>query len=132
MSKEALLIIFEAMRSLGINYDFMEWNGEPSYPYFVGEYQEVPPLNEDGMQETTFILTGFARDLDGEKSACPALEEAKEKISSYFSKVGGKTVITASGAAVAVFYSNSLVIPTGNAELKKIQINLTVKEWRVN
>lgn len=132
MSKESLLIISEAMKDLGINYDFMEWNGEPEYPYFVGEYQEVPTLNEDGMQETSFIMTGFTRDLDGKKSAYPALEEAKEKIASYFGKVGGKTVITALGAAVAVFYSNSLVIPTGDAELKKIQINLTVKEWSVN
>lgn len=129
MSKEGLEIISKAMSDLGLNYSFMEYHLEkgakPSYPYFVGEYQEVEPLNEDGMQESTFLLTGFSRE------TWLALEDAKEKISAYFNKVGGRTVIADSGSAVAVFYSNSLVIPTGDAELKKIQINLIVKEWSV-
>ena len=126
MSKEALNIISEAMESLGINYAFMEWVGEPVYPYFVGEYQEIEPMYEDGMQATSFILTGFSRD------TWEALEDAKEKIASLFNKVGGKTVIADSGSAVAVFYAQSFVVPTGDAELKKIQINLTIKEWSVN
>ena len=126
MSKAGLEIISDAMDALGLNYDFMEWTGEPIYPYFVGEYQEVDPLNEDGMQESTFLLTGFTR------ASWLELEDAKEKISTYFNKVGGRTVIADNGSAVAVFYSNSLVIPTGDAELKKIQINLTIKEWSVN
>jgi hypothetical protein len=126
MSKEGLKIIKDAMNALGINYSFMEWNGKPAYPYFVGEYQESPSLNEDGLQESTFLLTGFSRE------SWLALEDAKERIETYFSKVGGRTVIAESGSAVAVFYSNSLVIPTGDAELKKIQINLIVKEWKVN
>lgn len=131
MSKEALKIISDAMEALEVNYEFMEWTSKPVYPYFVGEYQEIPPINEDGMQETTFLLTGFARDVEGSKNAYIALEDAKEKIASYFNKVGGKTVIAGSGSAVAIFYANSLVIPTGDAELKKIQINLDVKEWSV-
>lgn len=126
MSKEGLKIIKDAMKALGLKYAFMEWNGKPVYPYFIGEYSETPPLNEDGMQETTFLLTGFSRE------SWMALEDAKEKIEAYFNKVGGRTVIADSGSAVAVFYSNSLVIPTGDAELKKIQINLVVKEWKVN
>ena len=126
MTKAALKIISDAMESLGLNYDFMEWKGEPAYPYFIGEYQETPPVYENGLQESTFLLTGFTRD------SWLALENAKELIQNYFNKVSGKTVITASGAAVAIFYSNSLVLPTGDAELKKIQINLDVKEWSVN
>lgn len=127
MSIAALKIISDAMHSLGINYDFPEWDGTPVYPYFVGEYSEVASTNEDGMQETSFLLTGFARG----KEAYVALEEAKEKISDYFSKVGGYTVIADNGSAVAVFYSHSLVIPSGDAELKRIEINLTIKEWSV-
>lgn len=127
MSKAALKIISDAMASLGLNYDFPEWDGQPAYPYFVGEYSEVPPVNEDGMQETSFLLNGFARG----KEAYVALEEAKEKISDYFSKVGGYTVIAENGSAVAVFYSHSLVVPSGDAELKRIEVNLTIKEWSV-
>ena len=132
MSKEALKIISDAMSEMGLNYEFMEWTSEPSYPYFTGEYQEVPPISEDGEQETSFILNGFARDVGDDKTAYLELENAKEKIASYFSKVSGKTVITEKGSAVAVFYANSLVIPTGDAELKRLQINLTIKEWSVN
>jgi len=127
MSKAALKIISDAMRSLGLNYDFPEWNGSPVYPYFTGEYSEVPTLNEDGMQETSFLLTGFARG----REAWFELEDAKEKIAAYFGKVGGHTVIADNGSAVAVFYSHSLVVPTGNAELKRIEVKLTIKEWSV-
>ena len=126
MSKTMLDIIAKSMDSLKINYDFGEWKGEPKYPYFVGSYQETPPLYEDGMQETTFTMTGFSR------SDWESLEEAKDKISNYFNKVSGKTVIAEDGSAVAVFYSDSLVVPTGDAELKRIEINLSIKEWSVN
>ena len=51
MSKEALKIIEKAMKTLGINYSFMEWKGEPKYPYFVGEYQEIPIIYETGQQD---------------------------------------------------------------------------------
>jgi len=126
VSNEALKIISDAMKSLKINYAFMEWKGKVTYPYFVGEYTENPPTNEDGMQETTFLITGFSRE------SWEALENTKEKIKSYFDKVGGKTVMADNGSAVAVFYLNSLVVPTGDSELKKIQINLSIKEWSVN
>lgn len=126
MTTKGLNIISEAMEALGLNYAFMEWTGKPKYPYFVGEYQEITPTNETGMQETTFLLTGFSRD------SWLALEDAKESIRDYFNKVSGKTVIAEDGSAMAIFYANSFVLPTGDAELKKIQINLDVKEWSVN
>lgn len=132
MKKETFKIIASAMEEMGIPYDFMEWTSEPVYPYFTGEYQETEPLSEDGMKETTFILTGFARDSGEEKTAYLALENAKEKIENYFHKVSGKTVTAESGSVVAIFYASSLVVPSADAELKKIQINLSIKEWSVN
>lgn len=125
MTKAGLKIISDAMEALGLNYAFMEWTGKPKYPYFIGEYQEIPPPDESGMQESTFLLTGFSRE------SWLALEDAKEAIRDYFNKVSGKTVIAEDGSAVAIFYANSFVVPTGDAELKKIQINLDVKEWSV-
>lgn len=126
MTKTALKMVADAMESLGLNYAFMEWLSKPMYPYFVGEYQETAPLYENGLQESTFLLTGYSR------GTWMELEDAKEKISRYFSKIGGKTVIAEDGSGVAIFYATSLVVPTGDAELKKIQINLDVKEWSVN
>ena len=125
MTTEMLKAVSDGMKSLGLNYAFMQWEDEIVYPYFVGEYQETPPMSEDGLQEAKFILTGFTRGkwLD--------LEAAKEKIENYFNKISGKTVIAEDGSVMAVFYENSSVVPTGDAELKRMEINILVKEWKV-
>ena len=128
MTINGLKIISNAMNALGLNYGFGEYRIEgEEVPeiYFVGEYQETEAINEDGMQESTFLLTGFSR------GSWFALEVAKETIKNYFNKVGGNTVIAEDGSAVAIFYSSSFVVPTGDAELRKLQINLIVKEWSV-
>lgn len=127
MTKNVLKIINEAMEALGIEYALGVYAADPVvYPYFVGEYQETEPLYESGLQESTFMLNGFSRD------TWLTLEEAKGKIESYFNKISGKVVMVDDGSAVAIFYSNALIVPTGDAELKRIQINLHVKEWSVN
>lgn len=130
MSKEVLNIIDNAMKSLGLEYGFGEYagnsNGEIIYPYWVGEYTETEPYTEDGLQEMTFMLTGFSR------GSWLDLENDKEKIESYFNRVSGRVGITGSGSAVAVFYAGALSIPTGDAEFKSEQINLSIKEWKVN
>lgn len=122
MSIEALKYINDLLDKNGINYEFMQWNKDIVYPYFTGEYQEIESLNEDGLQEATFILNGFSNE------SWLGLEQAKAKIENIFNK----TVILPNGNGMAVFYLNSLVIPTGDANLKRIQINLIVKEWMVN
>ena len=124
MTQSALKVIKDAMADLGIAYSFMEYKGN-EYPYFVGEYTESPQPNEDGLQETTFLLTGFSRTTWGE------LESAKAKIKKKFHQSDGLLVTTDEGV-VAIFYENGLVVPTGDAELKRIQINLLIKEWSVN
>lgn len=124
-----LKVIADEMDALAINYDFEEWTGEPKYPYFTGEYQEPESPNEDGEQGMQFILNGFARG----KTARADLEEAKKIIKKHFPKDVGRLATTESGSRVAIFYANALGnLPTGDAELKRIQINLTIKEWSVN
>lgn len=127
MSKQVLKIVSDAMESLGLEYGFGEYSGNPIvYPYFVGEYTETESTTEDGLQESTVLLTGFSRD------KWLTLEDARESIENYFNRVSGKTVITDNGSGVAIFYAHSMIVPTGDAELKSIQINLSVKEWKVN
>lgn len=127
MSKWVLKIIDNAMTSLGIEYGFVSYKKYPVvYPYFVGEYTETEPFREDGLQETSFLLTGFHRGTWSE------LEDAKEKIEKYFDKVSGKVVVAEDGSAAAIFYANAVIVPTGDAELKSIQVNLSIKEWKVN
>lgn len=127
MSITSLKIVADSMKALGLNYGFVEYAANPVvYPYWVGEYQETESFSESGLQEATFILTGFSRD------SWLTLEQEKEKIERYFNRIGGKTVIADNGSAVAIFYANALIVPTGDAELKRIQINLSIKEWKVN
>ena len=125
MSIRALKIVSDAMEALGIEYGFAEYAKTPVvYPYFVGEYTERESMTEDGLQEATFLLTGFHR------GTWLELERAKEQIEKHFSQVG-KVAIADDGSAVAIFYANALIVPTGDAELKSIQIQLSVKEWSV-
>ena len=124
MSIAALAYISDMMESLEIPYAFMEWKEKPpDRYYFVGEYNELPMQNreEDGRQETTLYLRGFTR---GEWLV---LEQAKEKIE----KSMGKIAILQDGTGMAVFYDGATVVPTGDAELKSIKINLTIQEWKV-
>ena len=129
MNIEALAIIKNAMCEIGLNYAFMEYivgEGETlPKTYFVGEYQELDPTSEDGEENAVFILSGFSRE------KWIQLEEAKGKIKKYFPKTTGKTAVTESGSVIAIFYANGFPIPVEDEELKKIQINLTVKEWSV-
>lgn len=123
MSIAALKFISDTLDSLNINYQFGEWSTNPvPDPYFVGEYTESESITreENGLQEITFMLTGTGTNW-------LALEQAKASIENNISK----TAILPNGNGIAVFYAGALMIPTGDAELKRIQINLTIKEWSV-
>ena len=124
MTSEPLKLISDGMAALGLNYAFERWKDKPKYPYFTGEYLEEESTSEDGMQQCDFILTGITR------GSWLDLETAKEKIENYFYR-DGRTAIASNGNAVVVFYSRSDVIPSGDAELKKIEIRLKAKEWKV-
>ena len=127
MSMNILKVISEGMSAAGLNYEFGEWTSDPVDTYWTGDYQEVEPMNEAGMQECTFMLTGWTRGRYLE------LEQEKEKIKKIFPKTGGRIVTADDGSVVAIFYGEAIGgIPTGDAELKKIQVNLTVKEWSVS
>lgn len=125
MTEAALALIDSSMKTLGLNYALMQWKDSPKYPYFTGEYQEEESMSEDGQLTSHFTLNGWTRATQLE------LEQAKRKIESYFDRLSGKTVIAEDGSVVTIFYANSLPIPTGIDELKRIQINLLVKEWMV-
>ena len=119
----ALNFINEQMSILAVPYEFGEWTQDIQYPYFVGEITEDEPMTEDGAETSTLILTGFHR---GKRIV---LEEIKQKIKKHFSTIYGLRASTDSGA-IAVFYGGAFFIPSGEADLQKIQINLKIKQWK--
>lgn len=126
MMSDVLNIVGNAMSEMGIEYDIGEYSKSPIvYPYFVGEFTAPEPVTEDGLHDGSFILTGFHR------GSWFELIEAQEKIEKHFSWMSSTPIISNDGSAVVVMYAGSRIVPTGDAELKRVQINLQVKEWRV-
>lgn len=125
MTEAGLKFVSDFMDGLSIPYDFMEWKDKPPDDrYFVGEPTEVAmtTLEEDGQQDTNFILRGFTRvdwtllmkDADTIKKNLP------------------RTAILPTGTGIAVFYAGAMPVSTADAQLKSIKINLDIKEWSVN
>ena len=121
---EALKFISDQMTSLEIPYEFGEWTSDVVYPYFVGEITENEPMTEDGAEQASFILNGFSRGKFIE------LEEAKEKIKKHFHPIHGLRATTDSSSSIAVFFAGAFYVPTGEADLRRIQINLIIKQWK--
>lgn len=82
-------------------------------------------MNEDGESDSGFILTGTSN------GSWLSLELEKDKIRKAFPDVGITKILPGS-IAIAVMYAGAMPIPTGVENLKRIQINLKVKEWRVD
>ena len=120
---DKLQFINEQMDILGIPYEFMEWTSKVQYPYWVGEYTDVSTLTEDGCEESTFLLTVTTR------GSWLELEQIKEKIKNHFVVAGGLRGQTDSGS-ITVFFSGAFPVPTGEMDLKRIQINLDIYEWK--
>lgn len=120
---DKLKFINEQMDILAVPYEFGEWTSDVKYPYSVGEITEEPTTTEDGLEESTMILTIFHR------GRYIDMEIIKDKIKKHFNPISGLCAKTGSGS-VAVFFDGSFYIPTGEADLKKMQINLKIKEWK--
>lgn len=120
---DKLKFINEQLDSISVPYEFGEWTSPAAYPYLVGEITEEPTETEDGAEESTMLLTGFHR------GKMIDLLTIKEKIKSHFPAIYGLRGQTDSGV-IAVFYDGFFPIPSDEADLKKIQINLKIKEWK--
>lgn len=118
-----LAVINNELEKIGLNYEFGRMTKTPiKYPYWVGDYTEPEGMTEDGLEEPTFILTGFSRGRFIE------LEQQKNIIKDHFKH--GVSVITETGAAVVIFYAGSFNIPLDEDDLKKCQVNLSIKTWK--
>lgn len=124
---EILKLISDELEGAGVPYEFLEWTVPISYPYFVGEYSEMESITESGEFDKTFMLTGFSRGT----TARLQLEQMRETILELFPANEGKIVTLSSGSVAAIFYASAFPVPSGEADLYKIQINLAIKQWKV-
>ncbi|MGP1361066.1 MAG: hypothetical protein ACTTK5_01325 [Candidatus Fimenecus sp.] len=124
MTIETLNYINNLLSGLSIPYEYMEWTKPLSFPFFIGEYQELESRDEDGKEEGAFILTGTT------DKTYLSLEKIKDRIKTHLTSMGITDIINNTG--IAVSYENAFMIPTGEQGLKRIQINLNIKEWRTN
>lgn len=122
MTVGALAYINEVLDKAGIRYSFMRFD-KAEDTYWIGEYYESESVNEDGMIESDFILTGTT------EGSWLELERQKESIIRSFRN---STVILPDGNGLAIEYDNALVIPTDTESIKRIELHLSVKEWRNN
>lgn len=124
MTVAGLKFIKGELLGLGIPYEFMEWTSSPiPKTYWVGEYSEVAPVNEDGEFESTFILTGTT------KRKYLDLETVKEQIRNHFPEYG-LTEILPNGWGIAVMFETSFPVPAVEEGVHRMQITLRVKEWK--
>lgn len=123
MIQSILATIGTELNNIGVPYAFMRWTSPDTDRYWVGEYTENPTNTEDGYEEGTLILTGTTKDTWLE------LMQDQEKIKDHFPVAGGLRIPTDSGVVV-IFYGHSFPVPTGEACLKRLQVNLQVKAWK--
>ena len=116
-------IIATELNSIGVPYEFMRWTSAVEYPYFIGEFTETPTMREDGYREGTLMVTGTTT------GSWMDLEQYRAKIEKHFPSIFGLRLATDDGAVV-IHYGHSFPVDTGEADLKRIQINLDVREWR--
>lgn len=126
MNNHVLKIVADCLEDLHVEYAFGSYGKYPVvYPYFVGELQEAEPTTEDGLQTATMIITGFTR------GTWLELQQAKQLIEQFFTYEG--TVFKEpDGSSAVISYSNAFIIPQDDMELKSIQINLSIQEWKVS
>lgn len=106
-----------------IKYQLDTWQGDlvfPYFPYWVGDYQETEYNYEQQYHEYSFTLTGTT------KGTYAQLESDREKIEQVFSNHTYKE----KGHGIAIYYDDSIMIPSVDEQIKRMEVHLTVKEWR--
>lgn len=125
MTNECLGLISTMLNDIGINYEFVEWTSDVPSTYWVGEYVDNESLNEDGLHESTFMLTGTTFD------SWLTIQDEKNKIEDLFPSIPTQAFELPNGSRVMIAFGTSMIVPTDVMDLKRIQINLTIKEWMV-
>lgn len=126
MIETILGVIKDEMNIIDVPYAFMRWTSNTTPErYWIGEYTQTTTDTEDGYEEYNILLTGTT------KNSWWEMLQDVAKIKEHFSPIGGLPKRTVKGVVV-VYYDNSFPVPTGEADLKRTQVNLRIKAWKGN
>ena len=114
---EVLTTLKTELEKLNIPYTFDEWDSNIELPQWIGEIFETTTLDEDGKNEYSFILTGYATTYSYLFEIAKQLKE-KYKPSAIID-------------GIVITYNNMITVNNGSDDLKQIQINMTIKKWSV-
>lgn len=128
--KQVLKLIASEMKKANVDYHFMKNKKKRiTYPYFVGELLPTESTTEDGKKEFTLVLDGFNRKSETTEGTLFELLEEAEKIENHFPQVEGLTAIV-KNQAIAVYFSSCQSVDSGDEQLEKVQVNLSIKTWK--
>jgi len=128
--KQVLKLIASEMKKADIDYHFMKNKKKKiTYPYFVGELLPTEPATEDGKKEFTLVLDGFNRKSETTEGTLFELLEEAEKIEDHFPQIEGLTAIV-KNQAIVVYFSSCQSIDSGDEQLERVQVNLSIKTWK--
>lgn len=128
--KQVLKFIASEMKKAGIDYHFLRnKKRKVAYPYFVGELFPAEPVTEDGKKEFTLLVEGFNRKSEATDGTLYELLEEAEKIEYHFPSVGGLTTVV-NNQAIVVFFCGCQPVDSGDEQLEKVQVNLSIKMWK--
>ena len=114
---DVLTTIKNELEKLNIPYTFDSWDNDVELPQFIGEISETPTVDEDGKNEYSFILTGYATNYTY------LFGVAKQLKTKY------KPSLIVDG--IVIQYNNTITGDNGTDDLMQIQINMTIKKWSV-
>lgn len=117
---DILSFIESKMQENEIPYEFGEWTDTVTYPYSVGTFQETEHRFEDGYSGGTFTLDAWSR---GSKLS---LTELSDKVKSVFDDL----FEVVDDHTFYISYGGVLTVPTGEADLFRVQITLYTKDWK--
>lgn len=123
---ESVIEYFNERMSAVVQYALGQWEGnaadEESCYWVLSDYteEESASRDESGKQATNVVLRGFTR------GKLMLLERDKEKIAKHVPS----TTVLEDGTGVAIMYGYGMIVPTGDADLKSMKINMRIQEWR--
>lgn len=120
MSIMAMKALSAVMEELNLRYALGSFAELPGYSYFVGAFREEGGA-EDGGSTCRVTLDGFTRE---------SWNELLEAANAIRNRLGPEGLTLWEGEwSGGIFFESMLQIPQDDVSLKRLQINLTIKEW---